>query len=602
MRELITALLVNLIPDLYSSGIKKFKDVEFKTEEELGIIYINYLEFEYKRYSQIKTLLYKNEPKNLYNFYEHVNLKKESGETFNTEDSNNIFKGSKKVLITGTGGIGKSLLMKHIFIDQIKRSSSIPIFIELKNVNQHTIDSLVLEDYIYETVLNHHLEIDKDSFSYTMEKGVYTFILDGFDEVHYSHQDKIQTEIKNVSDKYMNNQFIVSSRPSDFFIGWNDFEEYDIQKLSKKQALSLIKKLEYDEKTKSLFYKDLNLKLYQSHEAFASIPLLLTIMLLTYEMGATIPEDLTEFYNQAFYALYQKHDASKSGYRRELKAQLSPEDFKDHLAYIGMQTFFSTKVTFTISEMNQYLKRYKDKNGVDFNNHDFLVDVTKSACMLFLEGDVLRFTHRSFQEYFAGVGITKLKDELQRKILVSWSESDRNNIQHNKAFISTILKLQKEHTYNNLFVPLIEKMEECYESVDNDVEKLIPLVFNTFSVTKFSKEDDKDLEDKISFNLKEKYSAYFAIHFLVFQSTKVDYQSVDIDMGKDRETLIQYLLETNMRTKYEQIQETEFKSLIIKYINCWFIPRLEFMINWKNEVKERSNTRKRNYLSILDEI
>lgn len=58
---------------------------------------------------------------------------------------------------------------------------------------------------------------------------------------------------------------------------------------------------------------------------------------MTYEAGASIPNNLTDFYNQAFYTLYQRHDASKSGYKRELKAKLTPEEFRNILAYIGLK-------------------------------------------------------------------------------------------------------------------------------------------------------------------------------------------------------------------------------------------------------------------------
>ena len=91
---------------------------------------------------------------------------------------------------------------------------------------------------------------------------------------------------------------------------------------------------------KNKFAKELKDTLYDNHESFASIPLLLTIMLMTYEDGASIPNNLTDFYNLAFYTLYQKHDASKSGYKRELKSNLSLEQFKEALSYLAMKNVF----------------------------------------------------------------------------------------------------------------------------------------------------------------------------------------------------------------------------------------------------------------------
>ena len=84
-----------------------------------------------------------------------------------------------------------------------------------------------------------------------------------------------------MSKKYPENHYILSSRPLEEFMGWNQFEELHAMPLSKEQALSLINKIEYDQIIKDKFYKELDEYLYEKYETFASNPLLLTIMLLT---------------------------------------------------------------------------------------------------------------------------------------------------------------------------------------------------------------------------------------------------------------------------------------------------------------------------------
>ena len=39
------------------------------------------------------------------------------------------------IIIQGTGGIGKSTLMKHLFINELEQKSLIPVFLELKDFN-----------------------------------------------------------------------------------------------------------------------------------------------------------------------------------------------------------------------------------------------------------------------------------------------------------------------------------------------------------------------------------------------------------------------------------------------------------------------------------
>lgn len=586
-----TDIILNFIPDLYASGVKRFKYKQFIVEEELGIVYQKYLEHEYKKYSLIKTLLYKNEAKNLYNFYEHVKLKNDVHPDIYSEDTQNIFRANKNVLITGTGGIGKSLLMRHIFLDQLSKSYSMPIFIELKNLNHLNLEDFDIEKYIHTVVHNNHLKINSEYFNFTLEKGVYTLIFDGYDEIIASHVNKIQSEIKRLGDKFPDNNFVVSSRPSEQFIGWESFTEYEISELDKEQAISLINRLDYDTEVKKKFSKELNKKLYENHTSFASIPLLLTIMLMTYEAGATIPDDLTEFYNQAFYALYQKHDASKSGYRRELKAGLSPEEFKEYLAYVALKTFFSDKVSFPISLMNDYLNNHKEKNGGTFHNTDFLLDATHSACMLFREGDMLRFSHRSFQEFFAGVGVSKINDEIQRKILLPWAEYDPNNISYNGAFVSTLLSLQKDSTFSNLFVPLIQKFEDLYVSLDLDTSKLISEVFSFFISTPRG----------IGFNVKNQYNPFFDSHFLILKKLNVNTDDIDDDEKINQDDLWKYN-KTSEKIVFDEIDNPEVKNLIITFVDSWLIRRLEYLIDWKNEVNNRSKTKKRKFLNIVDEL
>ena len=40
-----------------------------------------------------------------------------------------------KIIVTGTGGIGKSILFKHLFLNTIEETGLIPVLIELRSFN-----------------------------------------------------------------------------------------------------------------------------------------------------------------------------------------------------------------------------------------------------------------------------------------------------------------------------------------------------------------------------------------------------------------------------------------------------------------------------------
>ena len=59
------------------------------------------------------------------------------------------------------------------------------------------------------------------------------------------------------------------------------------------------------------FIDNVKKHLYDKHKSFLSNPLLTTMMLLTFDQFAEIPEKMFLFYEQAFDTLFLKHDATK---------------------------------------------------------------------------------------------------------------------------------------------------------------------------------------------------------------------------------------------------------------------------------------------------
>lgn len=594
----VTETLVNIVPKIWNLVKKFYSDKQIKLESELGTIYKDYLEYSCKKYSTVKTLLYKNEGKFLYNFYEPQFLESESGELIDTSNSNMIFQKNHKIIVTGTGGIGKSMLMKHIFINQVNNASSIPIFIELKSINAIQLDDFDFETFIFQEIERHHLNIPIDYFKETLKTGEYTIIFDGLDEIVSTHRNMLDQSLKKFVDVYYKNKYILSSRPSDDFIGWSNFLEYEVKLLTKEQAVSLIGRLDYDTKVKNKFSRELKDRLFDNHESFASIPLLLTIMLMTYEDGASIPNNLTDFYNQSFYTLYQKHDASKSGYKRELKANLSPEQFKEVLSYLAMKTFFKGQITFNDDSFNTYLNDFKKRNSMAFINSNFIKDSISNVCMISQEGINYKFAHRSFQEYFAGVGVSKLDDSTQKKLLTSWAIEDGNHIAYNKTFLTTLLTVQKNRTYLNLHVELIKKVRALYEDLD-DLGKFISHFFKTF---KLSLNLSKVGSEKIGFYVSDEYKAFYSLHFKIIKESGLDISDIDDDATSERysEKVIEFL-ENNRDITYDQFSE-EYKSYLRLWIDSWFVKRLNFIFEWSNQVVEKNKTKKRTTSAIIDDI
>lgn len=128
-------------------------------------------------------------------------------------------------------------------------------------------------------------------------------------------------------------------------LSFHELETYTLLKacpLEKNQAIELVKKIGKNDEKIFEFANLLECELYDKHEDFASNPLLLTMMYITFIDNNMIPEHLTDFYDNAYDALYKRHDANKEGlFNREYKCKkVGEREFKDLFAYFAFSHIF----------------------------------------------------------------------------------------------------------------------------------------------------------------------------------------------------------------------------------------------------------------------
>lgn len=113
---------------------------------------------------------------------------------------------------------------------------------------------------------------------------------------------------------YLDTNILITSRPDDIFSSWEEFQILTIAPFTKEKSIGLIEKIDYDETVKNKFIAHLNKDLFKKHESFLSNPLLITIMLLTYDQLAEIPNKLHIFYEQAFDTLNGRQSYTRKDY------------------------------------------------------------------------------------------------------------------------------------------------------------------------------------------------------------------------------------------------------------------------------------------------
>src|SRR6185503_8614326 len=125
------------------------------------------------------------------------------------------------------------------------------------------------------------------------------------------------------------------------------------------QACELVQKLPFESEFTSKFLKDLRDTLFAKHNSFLSNPLLLSIMLLTYGQSADIPNKLNVFYNQAYEALFQRHDALKGAFQRDRSTGLDIQDFAKVFAAFSLQTYDKRVFQMSKTQAIDYLEGAK---------------------------------------------------------------------------------------------------------------------------------------------------------------------------------------------------------------------------------------------------
>ena len=456
--KFMNAIFDEYLSPLISKIANKLKITYNEVKIDLEIPFQAYLTNSYEKYSKIKTIIYGIEPKKLYDFFE-IPFLKNGSDIIKPTTTKILTDLSKFLIIEGSGGIGKSTLMKHLFLSELKLKDYIPIFIELKDFNEE--GHLDLEKLLLKKLNQFHNTFQEEYLDYALQSGCFLFLLDGYDELYSENQKEFFKKLNDFCDKYPENHYILSSRPysESEFIEFQRFTVLKAVSFTKEQAISLITKIEYpDEELKDKFIRDLESGLYDRHKSFASNPLLLNIMLSTYNDYAEIPQKLHLFYYQAFDTMLSKHDATKS-YRRKMLSDLSSDTFKECFAIFCFLTYQKAKTEFTFPEIEEIFKKFPPRIKNVLNIGDFIDDLGNALCVLYREGNRYKFTHRSFQEYFVAYFLNIQTDSKMRDYSFLLIESGKFSTSADSVF-PMLEDMSTQRFNNNILIPLLNKFEE----------------------------------------------------------------------------------------------------------------------------------------------
>ena len=309
------------------------------------------------------------------------------------------------LFLEAEGGIGKTMMMKHFLLSAIYNFDEhflLPLFINLRDYqNEESFEKFILKQ------INSLLEtpISTDALTSLLDNGQCIILLDGLDEINTEFLYEFDKQITVFGTRFNKNYIIISSRPYQNNDYLNTFTKLTLNPFTKNQSISLINKLNYKPEYTEIaedFIDLLEEKLYDDNKEFCENPLLLTIMLMTYDKSG-IPENRYEFYEKAYWALTDKYNPYRGKKHGNLYTKITPNRFLEVLCRFCFETYHDYKFSFTKAEIESYTSKIKNIvrfKGETFSYKEFLNDLTDHLCLLHKNGNEYSFVHRSFQEFF----------------------------------------------------------------------------------------------------------------------------------------------------------------------------------------------------------
>ncbi|MFG5863095.1 NACHT domain-containing protein [Metapseudomonas sp. CR1201] len=505
------------------------RDALSKLKVNLNLCLQKYLERSHERYSKTKTLLYRERPVSIKEFYVRTDLGI-GGRVVEEREFLNRIKEDKRIIVSGTAGSGKSTFCKSTFIEIIESSIGVmPIFVELRQLNTDQNSSLV--DYIIKALAEIEPTFTRQQFEYALSVGKMLLIFDGFDEIDSGKREVYEREILGLSSKYNEIMIVISSRPDSRFSSWEEFYKYEILGLDKEKAKSLIGKLEYDRSVKRKFLAALDESLYDKHKSFASTPLLLTMMLLTYEQIAEIPNKIHLFYEQAFLTLFNKHDSLKSLYKRKSFSGLPLDEFRRILSIFSALSYSEKKYFFYEEELLGFLRNAVRISDIKAYPEPFLNDLLDSVCIMQRDGVGFTFTHRSFQEYFTALFLVNFPNEKQFDIFDKIAfTNDRDDV------ISMAYDINSDLVERVWIMPRLKSFIEELSSIPESPLGRLEMLKRLYSNITLHYSDDDD-EPGIAFTLYRTKNSHPHFFHLLSRIWSKEFSRLYAKKSKDKSEL-----------------------------------------------------------------
>ncbi|MBD1885016.1 NACHT domain-containing protein [Microcoleus vaginatus] len=384
---------------------------------------------------------------------------------------------NSKLMVLGKPGSGKTTFLKYLAIQCNQgnfQAHRVPIFITLKQFAETEGKPSLLE---YITQMFSDCDVFADNIAVLFKHGKTLVLLDGLDEVKDEDNNRVIKQVRDFSDKFRTNHFVITCRIAAKDYTFEKFTEVEVADFDDEQIDTFAQKwFQSKEPAKAEEFIEQLMENDRIRE-LATNPLLLTLLCLVFEEPVKFPVNGSELYEEAVDILLSRWDETRNIERDLVYKNLSLQHKKDLLSQIALTNFERGDYLFKQKELEQCIGDYI-RNLPDAQNEPEALPLDSKAVLKSIEAQhgllveraqkIYSFSHLTFQEYFTARRIVSNSDpQALQKLACHLTES-----RWREVFLLTVEMLPSA---DNLLRLMKLKIEQLLDS-DQDLQNFVSWV------------------------------------------------------------------------------------------------------------------------------
>jgi predicted NACHT family NTPase len=317
-----------------------------------------------------------------------------------------------KLMVLGKPGAGKTTFLKYLAMQCIEgqfQADQVPLFITLKDFAEAPKQPDVLE-YIALQLSVCGVTDASTKTEQLLRQCRALMLLDGLDEVREEDTKRVLRQIREVSEQFHTNQFVITCRIAAKEYTFERFTEVEVADFDEEQIAIFAQnwfRLSDPNKANRFIQK---LKENEPIQELASSPLLLTLLCLVFGENADFPANRSELYKEGLDVLLKKWDAKRNIERDQVYKNLSIRRKEDLLSQIALTTFEQKDYFFKQKTVEAYIADFI-RNLYNEDPDPEILRLDSEAILKSIEAQhgllverakgIYSFSHLTFQEYFA---------------------------------------------------------------------------------------------------------------------------------------------------------------------------------------------------------